>query len=121
MRKNKQEFNLRDSAYKIRLFTMILEIFWLVGMVIGLIIITIQCVIAIAFSILGIVGYILLFVWILSFDIYYTCVLKRYYDKSFTKKPRGDYHLGANTSQYGGYGAQPGVYSGQQIGQYPTG
>lgn len=88
MRKWKSDYKKRLLAYRVRMTTTLLHIALNLCCIIGLIIMLVKASGLIFFvNVPGIVVYILILVWILAADIYYSCVFNRYYKKKADKTP----------------------------------
>eukprot|EP00347_Sterkiella_histriomuscorum_P009257 403341901 len=91
IRVKKTQYSRRQVAYRVRLVTLVLHILLCLACIIGLIVCMVKTQKLTSFiAIPGVVVYSLLLGWILSFDIYYCCVYKRYYEKSKKKLPLED-------------------------------
>ncbi|CDW87347.1 UNKNOWN [Stylonychia lemnae] len=86
MRNEKDGYSRRKITSYVRVVTLVLQILMLLSAIIGLIILLKQSYLIISFiNIPGIVAYSLVLVWVLAFDIYFSCVYHKYYKKGFNK------------------------------------
>ena len=86
MKVGKNNKRFRNYQYIVRLTTTIAQILLELSVIVGMIIILqkSQLVLFIV-NIPGAICYILIFLWTLCFDIYHSCVHKRYWDKAKSK------------------------------------
>lgn len=93
MRHKKDKFKRRKIAFIVRTVTCILQIFFLLVAIIGLIILTVKSYGVLGFiSVPGIACYVLALIWCLCLDIYFTFVFRSYHKKTKNKKNGGHSH-----------------------------
>eukprot|EP00347_Sterkiella_histriomuscorum_P012202 403369503 len=87
MKVKKQNYQFRQVVSTVRMVTTLIQLLLALALIIGLIIMLIKSkLILFLINVPGVICYILIFLWTLCFDIYYSCVYRRYYRKSEHKR-----------------------------------